>query len=138
MFFAHIPPAIITVDFVNADADPHKPCFAEVGEANFDAEVLGSGQPVLVAFVAPWSRPCRLLDAVLGEVAAACAGTLRVVKANADDNPDLSLRYDIQSIPTLLYFVGGCPRAKVVGTASKEAILARLRSGMPGSGTGSI
>jgi thioredoxin 1 len=113
------------VDIVNANQDD--PPLAEVGEANFEAEVLRSKQPVLVAFWAPWSRPCQILDSVLDEVAAACAGKLKVVKADADDNPDLSLQYDIQSIPTLLYFVEGCARAKVVGTASKEAILARLQ-----------
>jgi len=99
----------------------------EVGVADFEAEVLKARQPVLVAFWAPWSRPCHILDAVLEEVASACAGTVKVVKVNADDHPDLSLWYEIQSIPTLLYFVSGIPRAKVVGTASKEAILAKLQ-----------
>jgi thioredoxin 1 len=100
----------------------------EVGEANFESEVLKSKRPVLVAFSAPWSRPCHILDAVLEEVATACAGSVKVVKVNADDNPDLSLWYEIQSIPTLLCFVDGSPRAKVVGTASKEAILSRLQT----------
>jgi thioredoxin-like negative regulator of GroEL len=100
----------------------------EVGHADFELEVLRSKQPVLVAFCAPWSRPCLVVDAALNEVATACAGELRVVKVNADDNPDLSLWYDVQSIPTLLYFEGGGLRARLVGTASKEAILAKLRA----------
>ncbi len=101
---------------------------AEIGEANFEAQVLKSKQPVLVAFGAPWSRPCHVLDAVLEEVAAACAPNARVVRVNADDTPDLGVWYDIQSIPTLLYFVDGTLRARVIGTASKEAILAKLRT----------
>ena len=100
----------------------------EIGEANFESEVLRWKQPVLVAFSAAWSRPCQILDSVLEEVAAACAGREKVVRINADNNPDLSLIWNIQSIPTLLYFVDGNLRAKIVGTASKEAILSKLRS----------
>jgi len=100
----------------------------EIGEANFESEVLRWKQPVLVAFSAAWSRPCQILDAVLEEVAAACAGREKVVRINADNNPDLSLMWEIQSVPTVLYFVDGCLRARIVGTASKEAILSKLRS----------
>jgi len=65
---------------------------------------------------------------VLEEVAAACAGRGKIVRINADNNPDLSLVWKIQSIPALLYFVDGNLRAKIIGTASKEAILSKLRS----------
>ena len=109
-------------------ANQNKVPTVEVGDATFDSEVLKSKQPVVVAFSAPWSRPCHIIDATLQEVAVACAGSAKVVKINADDNPDLSLWYEIQSIPTLLYFVNGILRAKVVGTASKEAILAKLQT----------
>jgi len=100
----------------------------EIGEANFESEVLRWKQPVLVAFSAAWSRPCRILDSVLEEAAAECAGHVKVVRINADNHPDLSLVWKIQSIPTLLYFLGGNLRARIVGTASKEAILSKLRS----------
>lgn len=99
----------------------------EVGESDFESEVLRSKQPVLAAFLAPWSRPCRTAKSVLDEVAAACAGTVKIVKVNADDNPNLGFWYEIQSIPTLLYFVGGNVRGRIVGTASKEAILSQLK-----------
>ncbi len=99
----------------------------QIGEANFESEVLKWKQPVLVAFSAPWSRPCQILDSALEEVAAACAGREKLVRINADNNPDLSLVWKIQSIPTLLYFVDGSLRARIVGTASKEAILSKLR-----------
>ena len=52
----------------------------------------------------------------------------------ADDNPELSMLYEIQSIPTLLYFIGGVMRARIVGTASKEAVLARMASAVYGDG----
>jgi thioredoxin len=94
--------------------------------ASFEAEVLKSKQPVLVVFGAPWSRPCQVIDPILQELARDWAGKVKVVSVNADDSLDLSLCYDIQSIPTLLYFVEGKPRVRIVGTASKEAILNRL------------
>ena len=100
----------------------------EIDEGNFESEVLSWKQPVLVAFSAAWSRPCQILDAVLEEVATACAERVKVVKVNADNHPELSFVWKIQSIPTLLYFVDGNLRARIVGTASKEAILSKLRS----------
>ena len=100
----------------------------EIGEGNFESEVLRWKQPVLVVFSAAWSRPCAVLDSVLKEVAAACSGRVKVARINADNNPDLSLFWRIQSIPTLLYFVDGNLRARIVGTASKEAILSKLQS----------
>lgn len=104
----------------------NKPSIRFVGQADFAAAVLQSSKPVLAVFFAPWSRPCQVLEATLNEVETACEGRVEVVKINADDQPDLSLWYDIQSIPTLLYFVDGRVQAKVVGTVSKEAILAKL------------
>ncbi len=97
-----------------------------IAAEDFKAEVLESNQPVLVEFWAPWSRPCQVFDSVLRELAGACAGKVKVVKVNADDSLDLSLWYDIQSVPTLLCFVRGNPGLRIVGTATKEAILAKL------------
>jgi len=99
----------------------------EVTAAHFKSEVLDSEQPALVGFWSPWSRPCQVLESVLEELALTCAGKMKVLKVNADDSLDLSLWYDIQSVPTLLYFVQGQPRLRIVGTASKEAILAKLQ-----------
>jgi len=99
-----------------------------IAAEDFKAEVLESPQPVLVEFWAPWSRPCQVFDSVLQELTSACAGRFKVVKVNADDSLDLSLWYEIQSVPTLLYFVGGNPCLRIVGTATKEAILAKLKS----------
>ncbi|HUJ11217.1 MAG TPA: thioredoxin domain-containing protein [Verrucomicrobiae bacterium] len=95
---------------------------------NFDLEVLKSKQPVLVAFLTTWSRPCAILAPALDEIASERAGKLKVGRVDADASLDLSLWYDVQSIPTLLYFVDGNVRARVVGTATKEAILSKLES----------
>ena len=99
----------------------------EINEPDFEREVLNSKQPVLVDFWADWSQPCRRLGSVLEEVASACNGKAKVVKVNADNNPNLGMSYWIQSIPALLFFVNGEVKAKIVGTASKEAILAKLK-----------
>ena len=95
--------------------------------AIFEAEVLKSKLPVLVVFTAPWSRPCRVLDPILQELARDWAGKVKVVSVNADNSLDLSLCYDIQAIPTMLYFVEGKLRVQIVGTATKDAILAKLK-----------
>ncbi len=107
--------------------NPHQSVTVQASEQDFQDEVLNSPQPVLVEFWAPWSRPCQVLSPVLEEVAESLAGKGKVVKVNTDDSLDLSLWYDIQSIPTMIFFTGGRPRLRIVGTASKEAILAKLR-----------
>ena len=94
-----------------------------ITEETFEAEVLKSEQPVLVVFGTPWSRPCQVLDPILQELARDWAGKVKVVKVNADDSLDLSLWYEIQSVPALIYFAEGKPCLRIVGTASKEAIL---------------
>jgi thioredoxin 1 len=100
----------------------------EINELEFEAQVLHSTQPVLVGFLAGWSKPCRLIEPVLDSVTQTCHGNARVLKVNVDDNPDLGASYQIQSVPTLIYFFNGTIRAKIVGMASSKAILARLIS----------
>ena len=104
------------------------PSLTSASEADFQQRVLHSKNAVLVAFWAPWSKPCQVIDPVLLDVAQTCAGKVEVVKVNADDNPNLSLWLGVQHIPTLLYFEAGQLRGQLVGTASKEAILAKLHS----------
>ena len=106
-----------------------------ITEATFEAEVLASKHPVLVVFRTPWSRPCQVLDPVILEIVRDWAGRVRVVGVNADDCLDLSLRYDIKSIPTLLYFVDGKLQAQIVGTATKDAIIAKLMASSAGAAT---
>jgi len=109
---------------MNVTENNSKP--VQLDNGSFDSEVLESKLPVLVAFLTMWSQPCAVILPVLEEVASERAGKLKVVRVNADTNLDLSLWFDIQSIPTLLYFVAGNVRAKIVGTATKEMILAKL------------
>lgn len=111
---------------MNASDNNTKP--VQIDNGNFNSEVLNSRQPVLVAFLTSWSRPCIILSPVLDEIALELSGKLKVVRIDADTSLDLSLWYDVQSIPMLLYFVSGNVRAKIVGTATKEAILSKLEA----------
>jgi len=79
------------------NSDENKVRIVEIGEANFSTEVVQSKRPVLVAFLAPWSQPFEVLRPVLDEVASAFAGSVKVTWVNADENPNLSLWYGIQS-----------------------------------------
>ena len=100
----------------------------EIKGAEFESKVLNSKTPVLVAFMAPWSRPCQVFEATLDAVAAACEPSVGVFRINADDHPEISLWYDIQAIPTVLMFAAGRVRKRIVGTATPEAILHNLKS----------
>ena len=94
----------------------------DVGDQNFEADVLQSEQPVLVDFWAAWCAPCRMLAPTVEAVAEKFAGSARVVKLNVDDNPSVSQRYGIKGIPTLILFKNGKEEERVVGATSKEAI----------------
>ncbi|MCH5188178.1 MAG: thioredoxin [Oscillospiraceae bacterium] len=93
----------------------------EITNENFEAEVLGA-EPTLVDFYADWCGPCRMLAPTVEELASDYEGKLKVVKANVDNLPEISLRYGIMSIPTLMVFKGGEVMGKMVGVSEYEEI----------------
>src|SRR5512143_3803176 len=95
---------------------------AEVGDQNFETEVLNSPVPVLVDFWAAWCAPCRMLAPTVEAVAENYAGNARVMKLNVDDNPSVSQRFGIKGIPTLILFKNGKEEERVVGATSEAAI----------------
>jgi thioredoxin 1 len=98
----------------------------EVGDQEFDSEILKSEKPVLVDFWADWCVPCHMVSPVVEEIGRDKAATLKVAKLNVDDNPSAAQRYGVMSIPTLILFKGGEEVARVVGAKPKDAILREL------------
>ena len=95
---------------------------AEVGDQNFDAEVLKSPVPVLVDFWAAWCAPCRMLAPVVETVAEKYEGKAKIVKLNVDENALTSAKYNIKGIPTLLLFKAGVIKEQIVGNTTKDTI----------------
>ncbi|MBX3168426.1 MAG: thioredoxin [Candidatus Eremiobacteraeota bacterium] len=78
-----------------------------VDVASFEQEVLKSDLPVVVDFYADWCGPCKRMEPVLEKVSQAYGGKVKVVKLNSDENQDLSLKYQVRGLPTLILFRGG-------------------------------
>jgi thioredoxin 1 len=94
-----------------------------VTEATFDSAVVQAQLPVLVDFWAEWCPPCRWLSPIVEDLATEQAGKLLVAKVNADENPGLVRRYGNLS---LLLFVGGVERARIIGARPKGRLLTEL------------
>ena len=100
----------------------------EVSDGTFQAEVLDSELPVLVDFGAEWCHPCRMLDPIVDELAAEWQGKVKVVKLDIDVNAETAIQYGVMGVPTLMVFVQGEAKGRVVGFAPKRKILQKLAS----------
>src|SRR5438876_8123302 len=98
------------------------PMSTAVTEQSFEVEVLQSEKPVIVDFWAEWCGPCHAVAPVLDRIVDERDGDLKLVKVNIDEQPALSQRYGVQSIPTMILFKDGEPAAAAIGAQPKSAL----------------
>ena len=95
-------------------------------DTNFSDEVLSSDKPVLVDFWAEWCGPCRKIGPVVEELASEYEGKAVIGKVNVDDNPEISVKYGIRSIPALLIFKNGEVVDQIIGAVPKAVLKKQL------------
>ncbi|MHB8437731.1 MAG: thioredoxin [Acidimicrobiales bacterium] len=98
----------------------------QLTDATFDEHVKGSDTPVLVDFWAEWCGPCKQITPVLEEIAQEQAGKVSVAKLNIDENLDITRRFEVMSIPTLILFKDGEPQVRVVGARGKAQLVQEI------------
>jgi thioredoxin 1 len=103
----------------------------DVTDQDFEERVLGAETAVLVDFWAEWCVPCHMVSPVVEEIGRDKGVHLQVAKLNIDENPDVTRRYSVMSIPTLMLFKGGEEVARVVGARGKDALLKEIDPHIP-------
>jgi thioredoxin 1 len=94
--------------------------------STFDETINSSATPVVVDFWAEWCGPCKMIAPILSEIATEQAGKVTIAKLNVDENPDLAMRFNVMSIPTLLVFHNGELAKRLVGAKGKGQLLQEL------------
>lgn len=94
----------------------------EVMDSNFNEEISANNVPVVVDFWAPWCGPCKMLGPVLEELDKEYAGKVKFVKLNVDNNPVVSQKYRVTSIPTVMVFKNGETVDTMVGFRPKASV----------------
>ena len=99
-------------------------------DSNFENDVLKSSVPVLVDYWAEWCGPCKMIAPILDEIAGDYQGKLKIAKVNVDENQQVTQKYGIRSIPTLMMFKDGNVQAQKVGAMSKSQLAAFIETNL--------
>jgi len=95
---------------------------SQVTQASFSTDVLQSNVPVLVDFYADWCGPCRMLAPTLSRLSEEFAGRVKIVKVNVDTEPQLAGQFQVESIPTLVFFNRGAMIGRTAGLTPEEGL----------------
>ncbi|HCR72666.1 MAG TPA: thioredoxin [Anaerolineae bacterium] len=97
-----------------------------VTEQDFQQEVISADLPVLVDFTADWCQPCKMIDPIVTQLAGQWEGKVKVVKLDADQNPNIMMQYGVMGIPTLMLFKGGEIKERMTGFQPKDKLEAKV------------
>ncbi|TRZ49041.1 MAG: thioredoxin [Dehalococcoidia bacterium] len=98
----------------------------DVSDQTFEEEVIKSDLPVLLDLWAPWCRPCLMVAPVVEKLAEKYNGRFKFCRLNVDENPQTAAKYQIMSIPTLLFFKGGKVADTVIGAVPEQALQPKI------------
>jgi thioredoxin 1 len=109
------------------EADMASDKIVEITDHNFDEQVVQGKGLILVDFWAEWCGPCRMVAPILDELAVEYDGQLVVGKMNVDENRQTPTRFNIRSIPTILFFKNGVQVEQVIGAVPKSGLIAKVQ-----------
>ena len=97
-----------------------------VTESDFQNQVLDADKPVLVDFTAGWCQPCKMIEPIVKQLAQDWDGKVKVVKLDADENPNIMTKYGVLGIPTLMLFKSGEVKERMTGYQPKDKLVTKL------------
>ena len=103
--------------------------FPQVTMDTFQTQVWEAALPVLVDFSAPWCAPCKRLEPLLEQLSREWEKKMSFVKVNVDESPDLAMKYQVMSVPTVIMFSGGEETARLIGLQTREKLVERFFPG---------
>ncbi|GAB4277074.1 MAG: thioredoxin [Candidatus Rifleibacteriota bacterium] len=102
----------------------------ELDSKTFQTEIIDAGSAAVVDFWAPWCGPCRMMTPIIDSLSKKFEGKVVIAKVNVDNNPDLAAKFNVASIPTIIFFKGGKAVHTVVGVVPEAELEAQINSSL--------